>query len=81
MLQLMAAGERQLQLSTTCPLAIAALVNQCLALDPADRPSALALAYEFRLMKQRMGGHRVWEVEARLGSCSQVMELRTRVSA
>ncbi|TYZ66622.1 hypothetical protein PybrP1_012110, partial [[Pythium] brassicae (nom. inval.)] len=57
LLQLVSTGELRLRPSATCPPAIAGLVDRCLALDPADRPPAPALAYEFRLMRQRMGAY------------------------
>ncbi|KAF1336348.1 Tkl protein kinase, partial [Globisporangium splendens] len=53
-LQLVSTGELKPSLTPTCPAPIAELAMRCFALDPADRPNGLEVAYILRTYKKTM---------------------------
>jgi hypothetical protein len=57
-LQLVACGKLQPTLSVTCPDEIRSLARQCLAFDPADRPSAIGVAYALRRLRNDWFKHK-----------------------
>ncbi|ETL97882.1 TKL protein kinase [Phytophthora nicotianae] len=53
-----ATGKLQPKVRATCGKALKDLVERCLLEDPAERPTAPAIAYELRVIQQEMAGAR-----------------------